>query len=80
MTIPSFDLNELKQNKGLDRLREALHTIGFITIKNHQIPQELIEQYFDQSANSLQRDLNTKRNSRMFPKPMRAGFVLAKKS
>ncbi len=52
--IPSVDLSEFlsgdeaKKQKFINELGQAYETIGFVAVKNHQIPDELIEELYKQ--------------------------------
>jgi isopenicillin N synthase-like dioxygenase len=58
--IPSFDLEQLSQGVDLETLREALRNVGFIYIKNHGIPQDLIERFFAQGQQFFDRPVEYK--------------------
>jgi isopenicillin N synthase-like dioxygenase len=60
MHIPSFDLEQLKQGVGLETLREALQNVGFIYLKNHGIPQDLIDRFFNQGSQFFEKPVEYK--------------------
>ena len=56
MQIPVFSLNELCQGKGLDELRTSLRDIGFLYLRDHGIPQTIIDSHFDSSKKFFDSD------------------------
>jgi len=66
-TIPVVDLskfvngNEAERAEFVKEIGEAFHTIGFVGVKNHGIPKELVTGYYDASKEFFSLNGTTKR-------------------
>jgi isopenicillin N synthase-like dioxygenase len=79
--IPILNLNEFKndnQNSKLDfvqKLGESFENIGFVTIKNHGIKNELLKSVYDQVEKFFNLETSTKKKYEILGLSGQRGYV-----